>query len=228
MKAGALKEGFFVNTLLKWAESHTRVFPWRLNRTPYHVFVAEFLLQRTPADRVAGIYSRLLEEVPTIDDLAKANPYGLEQIGRSLGLIKRMHRLVNAAREIVRSHESHIPNSIEELQELPGIGGYTAAAIVCFGFGRDVAIIDANVKRVLSRYFEFNVKYPKDLEALNLCAARLIPTGRGLSYNDALLDFAAIICRKNPQCTRCPLNLCCSYYQGLSESRLTTGRASKS
>jgi len=200
-----------VSTLLSWHKQNRRVFPWREDPTPYKVFVAEFFLQRTPAERVASFFPKFLKEFPSPEKLANANRVYLEKITRSIGLKKRTSWLLESINIVCRKHEKKIPDSFEDLTMLPGVGKYTASAVLCFGFGKDIPIIDTNVIRVLTRVFGLpgNQRTPDSI--VEKVAGRLIPKGCGPNYNEAMLDLAAKVCMKHPSCDACPLNHFCTY-----------------
>jgi len=198
--------------LLDWHRENRRVFPWREKRDPYAVLVAEFFLQRTPAMRVAEVLPSFLAEFPSPEKLANADPVLLRETYKTLGLGKRMSWLVDSAKILCRKYGGKVPSKPEDLLSLPGIGEYTASAVLCFGFGRDVPIVDANVVRVLTRIFGLPKTCRTGNPALKETARKLIPAGKGVDYNEALLDFAALVCRKRPLHAKCPLTDLCDYY----------------
>jgi len=199
--------------LLDWHRENRRVFPWREKRDPYAVFVAEFFLQRTPAMRVAEVLPSFLAEFPSPEKLANADPVLLREAYKTLGLGKRMSWLVDSAKILCRKYGGKIPSKPEGLLSLPGIGEYTASAVLCFGFGRDAPIVDANVVRVLTRIFGLPETRRTGDPALKEIARKLIPAGKGVCYNEAVLDFAALVCKKRPLHAKCPLTGLCDYYQ---------------
>jgi len=204
-----------VSSLLEWHRRNRRTFPWREVRDPYRVLVAEFFLQRTPANRVASFLPKFLQQFPSPEKLARADPSYLEEFSHLLGLKKRMSWLVESMKIVCQKYGGKIPDTFEDLISLPGVGEYTASALLCFGFGHDVPIVDANVVRVLTRIFNLKEKRRMDSIILKKIARRLVPENRALEYNEALLDFAASICKKHPSCGKCPLVRLCDY-QGKS------------
>jgi A/G-specific adenine glycosylase len=198
--------------LLEWHSEHRRALPWREKRDPYVVLVAEFFLQRTPAERVATILPKFINEFPTPEKLASANPSKLKDTYKALGLGKRMSWLVETAKVLCREYNGKVPNKLNDLLSLPGIGEYTASAVLCFGFGDDVPIIDANVVRVLTRIFGLPETHRTGNSALKEVARKLVPAGKGVYFNEAILDFAAIVCKKNPLHQKCPLTDLCDYF----------------
>lgn len=197
----------FSKNLSKWHEKNRRSFPWRERSTPFGVLVAEVLLQRTPADRVASFYGDFLSKYSNPCALAKARDVQLKREAARLGLVKRMGWLKDASKKICDEHRGEVPNGYEALLSLPGVGEYTASAVLSFGYGRDVAIVDVNVARVLSR--AFGVK--PELKVVKEIAEKLIPSGRGPIFNEALLDLAATVCKVRPVCLKCPLSKICNH-----------------
>lgn len=198
--------------LLRWHRENRRTFPWREKKDPYAVLVAEFFLQRTPADRVATILPKFIEEFPSPEKLARANPNQLKNAYRTLGLGKRFSWLVETAKVLCEKHGGKVPNKSGDLLSLPGIGEYTASAILCFGFGCDIPIVDANVVRVLTRIFGLPSTPRTGNHTLKELAKKLIPVNKGIDYNEAILDFAATVCKKKPLHQICPLTNLCDYF----------------
>jgi len=207
------KNSAVVKILLKWHRKNRRIFPWREKRDSYLVLVAEFFLQRTPANRVAALLPKFIEEFPSPDKLARANPSHLEHIYGSLGLKKRMRWLVESMKIVYQKYGGRIPNKIEDLLLLPGIGEYTASAILCFGFGQSISIVDANVVRILTRIFGLLETHKARSVAIKKIAREMLPKTQTVDYNEAILDFAALICKKHPLCDQCPMTGLCDYYR---------------
>lgn len=200
------QEKQIVKTLLEWHKENRRSFPWRDEIDPYKVLIAEFFLQRTPANRVAIIHPEFIKRYPNPQALINADPCKLAKDYISLGLVKRMTWLVNSMKIVCENYDAMIPDSKELLKKLPGIGEYTASAILCFAFKKEVEIVDANIIRIYARIYNMSKK-----EIFNQ-AKKLLPKNNVFQYNEALLDFAALICKKNPLCNNCFLNAYCYYY----------------
>lgn len=204
----------FVQLILMWGKKNGRSFPWRKDRTPYKVLLAEILLQRTPANRVSTFFPRFVERFPTPRSIISTSIDDMEEFLQPMGLKKRAEWLVRLMKEICEKYDCKIPSQESELTQLPGVGRYTARAVLSFGFKKDVAILDVNVARVLSRVFGLSERQKRpnaDVELWAL-ASKLVPKGEGPNYNEALLDFAALVCRRNPLCHICPVNEVCEYY----------------
>lgn len=204
------REKQIVETLLTWHRENRRSFPWRDESDPYKVLVAEFFLQRTPAERVAKIYPKFIEKYPTPEDLANADPSSLIIEYGSLGLKKRMKWLVESMKILIKQFGGRIPKSKKLLKKLPGIGEYTASAILCFAFGKNIEIIDSNVIKVYSRIY--GTKNHLNIKCIKKIAEKITPKIKTKEYNIALLDFAANMCKSKPLCNLCPINTFCSFY----------------
>lgn len=204
-------EKFVTRTLLKWHKDNRRSFPWRDETDPYKVFIAEFFLQKTPAKRVANIYPNFIAEFPTPYSLVDIDYNYLVKKFGALGLHKRMKWLVNSMKIICSKHEGNIPSTKRELLNLPGIGEYTGSAILSFAFHKKTPIIDTNVIRILTRFFRINEKDVKNL------IIKVLPDQNHVSFNEAILDFSALICKKKPMCQICILKNECKYYFNLNE-----------
>ena len=217
----------FVERLLDWFARHARNLPWRRERTPYRVWVAEVMLQQTRAETVVSYYERFLARFPTVHALADAPLEKVLKAWEGLGYYARARRLHAAARQIVIAHGGQLPDTFERLLALPGVGRYTAGAVVSIAFGRDVVAVDGNARRVLCRVFEVreDVARPAVQRRLEALAAGLLPPGRAGAFNEALMELGAIVCTPRarasggPRCDHCPLcDLCQAYAQGDPEA----------
>lgn len=204
--------------LLSWFARDRRSFPWRdPGRTPYEVVVAEILLQRTTATAVAHAYAGFLARYPSWDTLAQAPRDVLEAALRSLGLWRQK---ALAFQQIARSIEAHggvLPRTRQELERLPGIGPYTASAVLALVYGRPEPLLDANMARLLRRFpgpSECAGVSPR--RTLYALALRLVRGRRSLAVNWAALDFGALVCRpRSPRCPACPLRTRCAHAEAL-------------
>jgi A/G-specific adenine glycosylase len=197
-----------VDRLLEWHEKHGRRFPWRENRTPYRVLLAEILLQRTPAERVVGAYEELLKLYPDPNSLARADVKDIRRHLKKLGLEKRGRWLIKAAREIVELHGGEVPMSYGKLVKLAGVGDYTASAVLVFGYGSPVPMVDANVARVVSRIYGLNLE---DRRSIKNALTQIVPESKAAVFYNALLDLAALVCKKSPLCDICPVSAVCTH-----------------
>jgi A/G-specific adenine glycosylase len=202
--------------LIAWYRAHGRDLPWRHTRDPYAILVAEIMLQQTQVDRVAPKYRAFLERFPTLGDLAAASVADAITAWAGLGYNQRAVRLHQIARIAVARHGGKLPDTLEELLRLPGIGRYTAGAIACFALGQAVATVDTNIRRVLVRVFagalsEDAARFERPAEALALAEAALPDDAeQAYDWNQALMDLGATICgARAPLCERCPLSALC-------------------
>src|SRR5882762_9432233 len=194
----------FVRKLLRWYTQHARDLPWRRTRDPYRIIVSEFMLQQTQVSRVSAFYPRFLKRFPTVYDLARAKPKAVREAWEGLGYYARASNLHALARVVSKTMQGKLPDDVEELDELPGVGRYTAGAVACFAYEKQVAAVDTNVKRVLERAFA-----SKDVWKL---AERLVPKNgeRAWRFNQALMELGALVCTaRKPKCPECPVRFEC-------------------
>lgn len=198
----------FRDDLTRWHASNIRVFPWRSGADPWHVLMAEVCLRRTRADQVVPVYKALTELAQTPKEMLMNLEYVRDAM-RSLGLNWRAENMIEIARMIVERHDGQVPDSTEELLQLPGIGDYVANAVLTFAFGRTAVLLDTNTERIVKRLrglVKVN-RWQLRSEIYDLAG----PSGSDANFNYALIDFAAMICRpKNPLCAECPVNHRCA------------------
>lgn len=208
-----IQKDSFSRFLLDWFESNKRVFPWREAQLPYEIAVAEAMLQKTAAINVISSYRAFLKRYPTVEALAASNLEDIQEVWRPLGLPRRARLLRDLARQVVTEYGGQFPLSEIELQRLPGIGAYGAAAIACLTLDQQAPMIDINVMRVFHRVFSVPFKpRNKPDRKLRELALSLMPAGQEKSFNLALLDLGALICRpRKPKCGVCPLRGICDY-----------------
>ncbi len=201
--------------LLEWFAAAARDLPWRQTRNPYHILVAEVMLQQTQVDRVIPRYTAFLAAFPTLEHLAAAPTAEVIRQWAGLGYNRRAVNLQRIAQTICNQHNGIFPQQPADLQRLPGIGPYTAGAIACFAFEQDVAFMDTNIRRVVRRLLVGAEESPPAMSerALLELARLLIPAGQGWRWNQALMELGALICTSaSPLCWRCPLRPHCRAY----------------
>ena len=206
----------FQRSLLGWYGTHGRDLPWRRTRVPYRVLVSEIMLQQTQVDRVIPKYRQFLRTYPTMRRLAAAPVDDVRRLWYPLGYNVRPLRLHAIARETVAKYRGRLPDDGEALRGLPGIGRYTAGAIRCFAYGRDVAVLDTNVRRVLGRVFlgKHRLARTRGDAAFWDLAEALVPAGHGYDFNQALMDFGATWCTpRRPRCSACCMKRFCASYE---------------
>ncbi len=200
----------FVEKLVEWGRTHVREFPWRNTDSPLAILISEMFLQKTPAERVAGRYLDLVRAF-TVDS-ANLNEVSLVDQFSDLGLKKRVKWLIQLRRIIDKQFNGIVPDRFEELLSLPGVGLYTASAVRCFAFDERVPLVDVNVIRVLSRTFDVTSTKQLRIESeIYRLAASLVPEDNPRLYNYCLLDLGALICRRKPDCSKCPVRFVCQY-----------------
>ena len=207
----------FSDTLLTWFDQYGRHnLPWQHPKTPYRVWLSEVMLQQTQVETVIPYFERFLQRFPTINDLAKADIDEVLHLWTGLGYYARARNLHKCAQHLVENHHARFPETLEELQGLPGIGPSTAAAVSSIAFNAPNAILDGNVKRVLSRVHAV-AGWPgkSDVEAkLWQHARNHMPKTRCADYTQAIMDLGATLCtRSKPRCNECPMRSTCKAHK---------------
>jgi A/G-specific adenine glycosylase len=193
--------------LLAWYNRHQRPLPWRSTKSAYRIWVSEIMLQQTRVAVVTERYRTFLKRFPSLRSLASSRESDVLAAWSGLGYYRRARALRKAARIVVREHQGKIPAEFARLRMLPGIGDYTAAAIASIAFGRPHAVVDGNVRRVLTRV---RGKAVSMSSALKDAQALLSPSRAG-DFNQAMMELGAIICTPVPKCQECPVrDLCAS------------------
>jgi A/G-specific adenine glycosylase len=192
--------------LLAWYAHHKRDLPWRRDRDAYRVWVSEIMLQQTRVAAVLEHYRAFLEAFPTVEALALAPEQQVLALWSGLGYYRRARMMHQAAKLVVSELQGVIPHAVEELRKLPGVGRYTAAAIVSIAFGEPVAVVDGNVERVLSR---LDGEPRADGSAWQR-AQELLDLRHAGDWNQAMMELGATVCTpKSPQCLVCPVRVWC-------------------
>jgi len=192
--------------LLRWYEKDKRDLPWRRKLDPYAVWIAETMLQQTQVKTVIPYYGKFLHAFPTVESLARAPLQRVLRQWSGLGYYRRAENLSKAARQIVRRHRGKIPDDYDRLRALPGIGDYTAGAVLSIAFERRYPAIDGNAQRVLRRLVR--IESERKLRAVG---AALVPRARPGQFNQALMELGATLCTpRNPRCRECPVNSLCA------------------
>lgn len=212
----ALKRDTFQKEVLLWASNHLRDYPWRkIGRSPYEILVAELLLKRTTATAVARVYEDFLRRFHSVESISEADEAELAQVLSKLGLQwQRAKGIKSLARYIMNQRRGEVPSSLNELLNVPGLGEYSARAVMCFGFGIPIAVLDANVARILTRVFQRVLPQKVPQRQLQEVADLLVPSKSHRKYNLGLLDLGALVCRYIvPRCDECTLNSICDFYK---------------
>ena len=196
-------------TVLRWGAAHFRDLPWRATRDPWAVLVSEVMLQQTQAHRVVDPYRRFLERFPTPAACASAGVGATVRAWAGLGYNRRAVHLHRAATLVVEEHGGAPPGDLAGLQSLPGVGPYTARAVLVFAFEVDTGVVDTNVARLLARAVAGR---PLSAPAAQSLADQLVPPGQGWAFNQALFDLGAAHCTaRAPRCAGCPLRRSCRW-----------------
>jgi A/G-specific adenine glycosylase len=201
----------FRRRLISWFRRHGRDLPWRRTRDPYHIVVSEFMLQQTQVSRVERYYLRFLDQYPTIRDLAVAAPAQVRESWEGLGYYRRAGNLHRLAVSVMEKRDGMMPRRVEELEQLPGVGRYTAGAVASFAFEQAEPAVDTNVGRVIRRAF-FSPRARVTEKKVWMVAKTLVPR-RGApawTFNQGIMELGALICTARvARCGECPVRSAC-------------------
>lgn len=196
------------DALLDWGDRELRDLPWRRTRDPWAVLVSEVMAQQTGVDRVIGYYHRFLSRFPDATACARATTAEVVRLWAGLGYNRRAVNLHHCATEVVDRHDGDLPADLDALLALPGIGPYTARAVLAFAFEQPVGVVDTNVGRVLARWSGRSLR-PAEAQAM---ADGMVPAGRSWTWNQAIMELGATVCRRRqPDCDRCPVDVECGW-----------------
>jgi A/G-specific adenine glycosylase len=211
------------SALLQWAEDHRRAFPWRETRDPWQVLVSEVMLQQTQAARVVERFERFVERWPDPSCLASEPLAEVLRFWQGLGYPRRAKNLHLAAELIVSRFSGKVPSTIDDLLSLPGVGQYTARAVMVFAYEETVGVVDTNVGRLLARWSGSSMK-PNQAQQV---ADALVAPSRSWEWNQGLFDLAATVClKRGPRCASCPVqNWCVWSIDGCPEPDPAVGSA---
>jgi A/G-specific adenine glycosylase len=202
--------------LISWFEENQRPLPWRRSYDPYQVWISEVMLQQTQVETAVPYYERFIQDIPTLEALARAPEDRVLRLWAGLGYYRRAKHLMAAAREIVSKHGGKMPSEYDAVLELPGIGQYMAGAILSIAFNKPYPVVDGNVRRVLSRVYGWTEDNPKRLwEA----ADGLVHQAEPRLVNQALMELGAKVCSfRSPRCLICPVQQSCiAFKTGMQE-----------
>ncbi len=202
----------FSNLLIQWYLQNKRDLPWRSTTNPYLIWLSEIMLQQTRVAQGLPYFLKFTEAFPTVFDLAKAEEEEVLKLWQGLGYYSRARNLHKTAKAIAFERNGQFPKTYNELLQLKGIGEYTAAAIASFSYNENVPVVDGNVFRVLSRYFEVetDIASGRAKKEFTLLASELLPKGKANLFNQAIMEFGALQCvPKNPDCGNCIFNDSC-------------------
>lgn len=198
--------------LIDWYKKNHRKLPWRETKNPYYIWISEVMLQQTRVDTVIDYYRRFVQQFPTIKDLAEAEEEAVLKAWEGLGYYSRAKRIHQAAKIIMEKYNCQMPRDYETLRRLPGIGSYTAGAIVSIAFHQPVAAVDGNVMRVFSRvfYIKEDITQSKTQKYMQKIGEKVVSQRNPSYYNQGLMELGALVCTPtSPRCLACPLFYLC-------------------
>ena len=213
-----MKDQIITKKILNWYDLNKRTLPWRKNvsqsKKHYYTLVSEFMLQQTQVVTVIPYFNRFINKIPNLKKLSKIPDRELIKLWEGLGYYSRVRNLKKTAKIIISKYHGEIPNNYEDLISLPGIGNYTANAILAIAFNKSYIPLDGNIERVLKRYLY--LKKDKEIQKDNLIEKKSIfgISSRASDYAQALMELGAMICKpKNPECSGCPISKNCKSYK---------------
>lgn len=211
----------FGTKILAWYEQHKRDLPWRIDKNPYTVWLSEVILQQTRVDQGMPYFNRFKERYPRLEDLANASEDEVLKLWQGLGYYSRARNMLFTAKYIHSELGGEFPSSAKELLQLKGVGEYTASAIASICFDEEVAVVDGNVYRVLSRYFgeSLPINSTEGIKAFKELANLVMDKNQPGDYNQGIMEFGSLQCVPvNPDCSSCPLQNGCNAH---STNRVT-------
>ena len=213
-----MKEKIITKKILKWYDLNKRSLPWRkkvsLKKKQYYTLISEFMLQQTQVSTVIPFFNRFIKSVPNLEILSKINEKKLIKLWEGLGYYSRARNLKKTAQIIIKNFYGKLPNNFEDLLTLPGVGNYTANAILAIAFDKPNIPVDGNIERVLKRYLYLRKK--KEIQKDYLVKKKTIfgTTLRSSDYAQALMELGALICKPiNPICNQCPIRKNCKSFK---------------
>ena len=213
-----MKEKIITKKILKWYDISKRSLPWRkkvsLQKKQYFTLVSEFMLQQTQVATVIPFFNRFIKNLPSLKKLANVKEKKLIKLWEGLGYYSRARNLKKTAQLIIKNFDGKIPKNYDQLKSLPGIGNYTASAIMAIAFNKPYIPLDGNIERVLKRYLF--LKKEKDIQKDNLSKKKSVfgISSRASDYAQALMELGALICKpSNPLCDQCPISKSCKSFK---------------
>ena len=213
-----MKELLLTKKILNWYDLNKRKLPWRKNvslrKKQYYTLVSEFMLQQTQVVTVIPYFNRFIKNIPNLQTLAKVHDKKLIKLWEGLGYYSRARNLKKTAKDVLKNFKGRLPNNLKDLTSLPGIGNYTASAILAIAFNRPYIPLDGNIERVLKRYLYLKTDSETQRENLLKNTSVFGTSLRSSDYAQALMELGALICKpKNPECNKCPISKNCKSYR---------------
>jgi len=222
-----MKIAAFQEDLLAWYEQNKRDLPWRKNKDPYRIWVSEVMLQQTRVDTVIPYYNRFMEQFPTLEAFARADESQFLKAWEGLGYYSRVRNLHQAVNDVVASYGGIVPNTVDEMKKLKGVGDYTAGAVASIAYDVAAPAVDGNVMRVYARIFNIDadIAAPASKKIFIKKVEETVAHHDPSSFNQALMELGALVCTpKNPQCLLCPVREYCQAYELGRETELPIKR----
>ncbi len=217
------QDTFFGENLMMWYNEHKRDLPWRNTKNPYFIWLSEIILQQTRVNQGMPYYQKFVENYPKVEDLANAPIDEVLRLWQGLGYYARARNMHATAKMVVEQFNGTFPDNFLTLQQLKGVGHYTASAIASFAYHEAVAVLDGNVYRVLARYFGINdaINAPVSVKNFQKLAQKCLISNNPSIYNQAIMEFGALQCTPdNPNCMFCPLQTPCVAFQTQQQKTL--------
>ena len=216
--------------ILGWYDNNKRILPWRVGKNSpkklYYRLLSEFMLQQTQVKTVIPYFKKFTKRYKTLESLSKANETQILKLWEGLGYYRRARNLLASTKLLVKEQNSKLPNTLKEIKKLPGVGDYTANALMGFIHNYPTIALDGNVKRVFTRYLnkkESKINFEKLIDTNK---KKLFITNRNSDLVEALMEFGALICKpKDPKCDQCCLNKSCRYFK--SSNKIETNKRKK-
>ena len=212
-----MKELIITNKILNWYDINKRSLPWRRKtsskKKQYYTLVSEFMLQQTQVATVIPYFNRFIKEIPNLESLAKFDNQKLIKLWEGLGYYSRVKNLKKTAQSVIKDFNQNLSDNLLDLKSLPGIGDYTASAILAIAFNKPIIPLDGNIERVLKRYLY--LKSENEIKKENLIKQKKIfgTSTRASDYAQALMELGALICKPvNPYCEKCPITKKCKSF----------------
>lgn len=211
------KKDHFRKGILNWGRKNYQNYSWRCYKNPFHILLAEILLRQTNAEKVQKFIIKIIPEISSPQKIIAIRNSKLESLIKPLGLQKKKRKeLKQLAKSLISDQGGKVPRSYQKLTKLPGVGNYTANAVLCFGFGERRPLLDTNIMRIINRVFNISSNYSRPWKDTNMWefVSSLLPIVKTKEFSYALLDFGKKICRaRKPFCTSCLINKICDFYR---------------
>ena len=202
------------NALIYWYRNNKRPLPFRSTKDPYKIWVSEIMLQQTQMKTAIPFYEKWINKLPTIESVASTDIDSLLKLWEGLGYYKRCQNFYKASKIIVDKYKGIVPSSYESFKGLPGVGEYTAGAVLSISFGIPVPAIDGNVKRVMARLYGFKHYTKYNATIINTAISRVLKSVNPSDFNQGLMELGALVCTfESPKCFKCPISKNCKAYQ---------------